>query len=187
MTDPSPAARWSSEPMRRRLRRRHLAERLFQRLGVAAVGVALLALATLLGSIVGNGYTAFLRTRVALEVFFDPEVIGALAELPPAQRQAHASDVDWAALVRGALAREFPDVSGRSDLRALQGLVSTGARSVLRDRVLADPGLVGRTATVWVPSSSEVDALEKGQLRRDPEVEGARLSAQQLAWIAALE
>src|SRR5262247_1253476 len=155
MTDPSPAARWSSEPMRRRLRGRHLAERRFQRLGLAAVGVALLALATLLGSIVGNGYTAFLRTRIALEVFFDPEVIGALAELPPAQREEHASQVDWAVLVRGALAREFPGVTGHSELRALQGLVSPGARSALRDRVLADPGLVGRTVLINDTATTE--------------------------------
>src|SRR5262245_20876245 len=139
MTEPSPASRWSSEPMRRRLRRRHLAERRFRRLGLAAVGVALLALATLLGSIVSNGYTAFLRTRIALDVFFDPAVIGALAEAPADERDARAADVDWAALVRGALQREFPGVSGRSDLRALQALVSSGARSALRSRVLADP------------------------------------------------
>ncbi len=187
MSEPSSAARWSSEGMRRRLRRRYVAERRFRRLGLAAVGVALLALATLLGSIVGNGYSAFLRTQVALEVFFDPDVIGSLAELPPAQREARASEVDWAALVRGALSREFPDVSGRGPLRALQGLVSTGARSVLRTRVLGDPRLVGRSETVWVPAGSDVDALRKGQLPRDPEAEGARLSAQELGWIAVLE
>jgi len=187
MSERIPAARWSSEPMRRRLRRRHLVERRFRRLGLAAVGVALLALVTLLGSIVGNGWSAFVRTRIALEVFFDPALIGSLAEVPPAQREARASEVDWAALVRAALSRQFPDVSGRRDLRALVGLVSVGVRSELRSFVLADPALVGRTETLWVPAASDVDALVKGQLPRDAEAEGARLSAQELGWIAALE
>jgi phosphate transport system permease protein len=173
--------------MQRRLRRRHVTERRFRRLGLAAVGVALLALATLLGSIVGNGWSAFVRTRVALEVFFDPELLGTLRDLSPAEREARAGEVDWAALVRGALLREFPNVSERGELRALQGLVSTGARGVLRSRVVADPGLIGRSETVWVPAGSDVDALLKGQLPRDPEADGARLSAQELGWIAALE
>jgi phosphate transport system permease protein len=187
MTDPSPAARWSSPGMRARLRRRHVAERRFRRLGLAAVGVAILALATLLGSIVGNGSSAFVRTQIALDVRFDPEVIGPLGELSGRERVVRAGDVDWGLLVREALTREFPDVSGRRELRALLGLVSTGARSQLRSRVLEDPGVIGQTLRIWVPAASDVDALVKGQLPRDPDAPGARLSVQELGWIASLE
>ena len=186
MTEPSPAARWSAPEMRARLRRRHRAERRFRRLGLAAVGVALLALATLLGSIVSNGSSAFVRTRIALDVHFDPELVP-LGDLPPAERELRAGDVDWGLLVRDALTREFPGVSGRHDLRALQGLVSTGARSQLRARVLEDPDVIGRTLRLWVPAGSNVDALEKGQIPRDPEAPGARFSALELGWIASLE
>ena len=187
MTDPPPAVRWSSPEMRARLSRRHSAERRFRRLGFAAIGVALLVLATLLGSIVGNGSSAFVRTRIALDVRFDPELLGPLGDLPAAEREVRASDVDWGVLVRDALTREFPDVSGRRDLRALQGLVSTGARSLLRARVLEDPSVIGQTLRLWVPAGSNVDALEKGQIPRDPEADGARFSAQELGWIASLE
>jgi phosphate transport system permease protein len=85
------------------------------------------------------------------------------------------------------LAREFPEVSGRRDLRALQGLVSTGARSALRARVLDDPGVIGQTLRLWVPAASNVDALEKGQIPRDPDAPGSRFSAMELGWIATLE
>ncbi len=187
MTDSSPAGRWSSPEMRARLRRRHLAERRFRRLGLGAVGLAILALATLLGSIVGNGSSAFVRTKIALDVHFDPEVIGPLGELSGRERVVRAGDVDWGLLVREALTREFPDVSGRRDLRALLGIVSTGARSQLRSRVLEDPGVIGQTLRVWVPAASDVDALVKGQLPRDPDAPGARLSAMELGWIASLE
>jgi len=187
MSDPSPAARWSSPEMRARLQQRHSAERRFRRLGLAAIGVALLALAALLASIVGNGSSAFVRTRIALDVRFDPELLGPLGDLPPAEREVRASDVDWGVLVRDALTREFPDVSGRRDLRSLQALVSTGARSLLRTRVLEDPSVIGQTLRLWVPAGSNVDALEKGQIPRDPEADGARFSAQELGWIASLE
>ena len=65
--------------------------------------------------------------------------------------------------------------------------MSTGARSVLRDRVLADPGVVGRTERIWVPAGSDVDALAKGQLPRDPDADGSRFSAKELGWIDSLE
>ncbi|TFG94735.1 MAG: phosphate ABC transporter permease PstA [Myxococcales bacterium] len=187
MSDPSPADRWSSPEMRARLRRRHAAERRFRWLGLAAVGVAMLALATLLGNIIGNGSSAFVRTQIALDVHFDPAQIGPLGDFPVSERVVRAGDVDWAVLVRDALSREFPDVAGRRDLRALQGLVSSGARSLLRARVLEDPGVIGQTLRLWVPAASKVDALEKGQIPRDPEAPGARLSAQELGWIASLE
>src|SRR5262247_2614327 len=187
MTETSPVVRWSSEAMQRRLRRRHTAERRFQLLGLAAIGVALFALVTLLGSIFANGWSAFVRTRIALEVYFDPAVVGPVVEASPAERSARASEADWAALVREALSRQFPDVSGHRELRELMGLVSVGARSELRGRLLDDPALVGRTETVWVPAASDVDAVAKGQVPRDAEADGARLSAQQLAWVAALE
>ena len=64
MTEPSPAARWSSPEMRARLRRRHVVERRFRRAGIAAVGVALLALATQLGSILASGSSAFVSRSV---------------------------------------------------------------------------------------------------------------------------
>ncbi len=187
MSESSPAARWSSPEMRARLRQRHTAERRFRRLGLAAIGVAMLALATLLASIVGNGSSAFVRSRIALDVYFDPAVIGPLGDLAAGERVVRAGDVDWAVLVRDTLSREFPAVSGRRDLRALQQLVSTGARSQLRARVLEDPSVIGQTLRVWVPAASNVDALEKGQIPRDPEAAGARFSAQELGWIASLE
>ena len=187
MPDPSPAARWSAPEMRARLRRRHRAERHFRWLGLAAIGVALLALATLLGSIFSNGSSAFVRTRIALDVTFDPELLGPLHDLTAAEREVRAGDVDWGLLVRDALTREFPGVSGRHDLHALLGLVSTGARSQLRVRVLEDPRVIGQTLRVWAPAGPNVDALEKGQIPRDPEAPGARLSALELGWIASLE
>jgi len=173
--------------MRARLRRRHASERRFRRLGAAAVGFAMLALALLLASIAGKGWSAFLRTRIALDVTYAPELVGEWASLPPAEREAAAAVAEWASLVRDALLREFPEVSGRGPLRALQALVSPGARTVVRERFLADPLLAGRTLRIWVPADDEIDLLVKGQLPRDLPPEQMRLSPEQLGWLGALE
>jgi len=176
MSDP---ARWSSPEMRARLRRRHAAERRFRRLGAGAVGLAVFALVVLLASITWSGASAFVRTQVALDVDFDPAIVGAVSR-PDAE-----TEVDWGALVRDALSREFPGVSERAERRALQGLVSRDAREVVQARLLADPALVGRAERIWVPASADVDALVKGHLPRDPDA--GRFSAQELGWIAELE
>ncbi|HZO09549.1 MAG TPA: phosphate ABC transporter permease PstA [Myxococcota bacterium] len=179
MSDP---ARWSSPEMVARLRRRRSSELRFRRLGAGAVGLAIAALVVLLATIAWNGASAFVRTQVALDVDFDPAIVGAVAR--PAE--GPESEIDWAALVREALLREFPEVAGRSERRALLGLVSRGARDAVRARLLGDPSLVGRRERVWVPAAADVDGLVKGQLPRDPAASG-RLSAQELGWIAALE
>jgi phosphate transport system permease protein len=187
MSETSATDRWAAPAMRTRLRRRHAAERRFRRLGAAAVGLAMLALALLLASIAANGWSAFLRTRIALDVTYSPDVVGELTTLPPSEMAVAASQADWQALVRNALLREFPDVSGRGPLRALQALVSPGARTQVRERFLADPSLAGRSVTLEVPADDELDMLAKGLVARDLPPEQARLSPEQLAWFTALE
>ena len=187
MSETSATDRWAAPAMRTRLRRRHAAERRFRRLGAAAVGFAMLALALLLTSIAANGWSAFLRTRIALDVTYSPDVVGELSTLPPPEMAVASSQTDWQALVRNALLREFPEVTGRGPLRALQALVSPGARTRVRERFLADPSLAGRTVTLEVPADDELDMIEKGLVARDLAPEQARLSPEQLGWFATLE
>jgi len=173
--------------MRRRLRRRHSAERRFQVYGALAIAVAVATLGGLLTSIVSKGYTAFLQTQIRLDVDFDPKTLGNLGELAGAAREQALRNADFGALVRRALQREFPEVTERRDVRQLQALVSTGARSLLRDRLAGDPALLGRTVSLWVPADDEVDMLVKGAIARDlPEAE-RRVDDRELAWLDALQ
>ena len=57
--------------------------------------------------------------------------------------------------MRTALQQIFPEVEGRRELRKLQGLVSVGARSELREELRRDPELIGRRLELWLPASSE--------------------------------
>jgi phosphate transport system permease protein len=173
--------------MRRRLRRRHAAERRFQIYGVLAIGVAIVTLGGLLYSIASKGYSAFVQTQVLLDVHFDTAVLGDLADLDEEARRRALRSADFGALTRLALQREFPEVSGRRDVRRLQALVSTGARSVLRDRLEAEPELLGKTASLWVPADDEVDMLMKGAISRDVPESERRITDQQIAWLDALE
>ena len=186
-SEAGPGALWRSPEMKARLKRRHAAERWFRRAGVAAITVAVAALALLSGSIVSQGHTAFVQTQIELEVFYDPEVLGELEGLEGDALVRAATSGDFGALVRGALRERFPDVKGRREVRSLQALVSTGARTRLRDRVIDDPGRLGTRETLWVPADDEVDSLVKGHIARDLDASERRLSDAQLGWIEALE
>ena len=128
--------RLSPEAIKARLRKRYAAERRFKLIGLLAVLTALGLLALLLFTIVVQGYTAFAQTTIGLDITFDEQTID-----PDGSRDPEAlGRANYAQLIRVALAEAFPEVEGRTELRALRGMISSGAAVQLRDIVLDDPG-----------------------------------------------
>ena len=173
----------TSDAMARRLAKRRSAERRFRAYGIVAITLAVLALATLFTSIIGNGYTAFQQTYIELEVTWDPEVLG----IGDARDSKALSGANYQGLVKKTMRDTFPDVKGRKARRTLYGVVSSGAAFVLRDRLLADPGLVGRTERIWVPADDDIDMLVKGHIDRAAPESERRVKDNQIGWVETLE
>jgi phosphate transport system permease protein len=173
----APAPHRTIDIVNRSLKRRYRAERRFRFYGLAAIVLSLVFLALLFVSVVGRGYSAFWQTSIRLAVFFDPEVL----------KQGTLVNADYAALVRESLLKKFPQVEGREDKRRLAALVSSGSVYQLRDMVLKDPDLVGKTVEVWLPADDDIDMLIKGHFRRDLPESERRVSDQQIAWVDRLE
>jgi phosphate transport system permease protein len=174
--------RLSPEAVQARLRKRHAAERRFRLIGLLAVLTALGLLALLLTTIVAQGWSAFAQTTVRLDVAFDPQTID-----PDGRRDPEAlSRANYAALVQAALAKAFPDVEGRSDLRALRGMISSGAPFQLRGMVLENPDIIGTTRPVWLLADDEVDQFVKGHIDRDLPERDRRIKDRQIGWIDQL-
>jgi phosphate transport system permease protein len=78
-------------------------------------------------------------------------------------------------------------VSGRSERRELYRLVSIAAGYQVRDMVASDPAVLGDTATIWVPASSNVDMLIKGNI--DPSIDESLrpISDAQVGWVESLQ
>ena len=183
MSEPAQTERDSFARVEAGMKRRRAAERRFRFFGKCAVGLGLGFLVILFASIVGNGYSAFWQTRITLDVTIDEATIDpAGAREPQVLRTA-----DYGALIKQSLRDMFPEVSGRRNRFALYGLVSNGAGFDLRDKVLADPALIGRTISLTVAADDDVDMLMKGHIdRRAPESD-RRIKDNQLAWIERLE
>lgn len=182
MADRQPPLR-TIDIVRRGLPKRQAAERRFRLYGIVAIAASLSFLACLLISIVAKGYTAFQQTRIALDVYFDPQRID-----PDGERKVDAIAAgDFGALVKQSLYKLFPEVTERRDKRALYGLVSHGASFAIRDSVLNDPDLIGKTLRLWVPASDDVDMLIKGRIDRNLAEQDRRLSDREIGWIESLE
>ncbi|MEZ5729300.1 MAG: phosphate ABC transporter permease PstA [Burkholderiaceae bacterium] len=165
------------EVVRAGMVRRRAAERRFRLYGAAAIAAGLLFLFMLFGSIFAQGHGAFWHTEIRLDIALDAQVID-----PDGKRDRDAlMRADYGGLVKETLRRMFPDANGRSARRALYALVSGSAGYELRDRVLADPKLIGRSISIWVPADDEVDMFVKGR-----SAEG-RMTAVQLQWIGKLK
>ena len=158
------------------LRKRYRAEARFKMYGIAAIFAALAMLAVLLGSIVTTGVSAFTQTEIALDVTLDS------SQIDPAA----IAKGNYRKIVREAIRAQFPDVSGRRDLRNLYKIVSSGADFTLRRMVEADPSLIGTTRTVWFKSSADIDQLNKGAIPRDVPEADRRVNDDQIAWFDAL-
>jgi phosphate transport system permease protein len=169
------------ELVARGIRRRRRAETRFRLYGIVAISFAVAMLGLLLVSVVSDGWSAFLQTNVTIEVALPKE------EIDPDNKGAEAiGGANYQALIEDALIKKL-GIQDRDDERLAAKLVSAGADTVLRNAVLADPSLVGKSAKITVPSSSDIDMAYKGRIRRSTPEADRQVKDKQFQWIDALE
>ncbi len=167
----------AADIVRKGLARRYRREQRFRRYGLGAILVSLCFLAVLFTSIVSKGYSAFWQTYLRLDVPIDAAIID----------QGAIATADFPGMVKQSLRDLFPEVTERREKRALYGLVSSGAAFQIQKMVLRDPGIIGRTVSVWVPADDDVDMYFKGYIDRDAPEDARRIKDHQLRWLDRLE
>jgi len=173
---------WDSPKLARNIKKRYAAERRFKIYGLSAIAIALMALVVLGYSIISKGYSAFFQTYVQMEIFFDPAKIDPDGTGDP----AIIGRANFDSLIRDALSKQFPEVSGRSERRDLYDIVSGGASYDLRERVLENPSLIGQTRKVWLISGDDFDMLNKGYISANTDEGDRRLNDQEIGWYNTL-
>jgi len=155
----------SVEIVKAGLAKRQRAERRFRAYGLMSIIIGLVFLVVLFGSIISNGYTAFIYTHAALDIEFDPQVID-----PEGRQTSEAlASGDYDALWKSALFKLFPDITERQKKRALAGFMGSSAGQRLRAAVIANPKLIGTTQQVWLPVDDTIDMFAKGRLGSEVE------------------
>lgn len=161
---------WDSERYTVRTRARHRSEMWLRGLGMGAIGIALLMLAIMLTSILTSAVGAVRQTHVTIEVPIPADAVNA----------ADPFSANWRSIMQSYIASVFPEAEP-AQLRQLGGVLSNGAQFRVRDAVVADPSLIGRTLTITVPVSDPFDQLAKGYLDRTAPEEQRRLNDLQIS------
>lgn len=146
---------WASTDYRDRVRKRRRSEFWLQTAGLISITLAIGFLALMLSALTYTGYKAFTQTHVTIDV-------------PLTAEQIDAEDIfgsNWRRVIQGAMAAQFPDLEGPA-LRAASDVLSDGAQFIVRDRVVADPSLIGTVLSIQVPVSDPFDQLSKGEVDR---------------------
>ena len=162
------------------LPRRRRKEFTFKLLGMVATAVGILFLGVFFSSLIAEGSSAFRQTFLKLDIELSEDVLAPGGELDLAY-------ADFDGLVRTALRAQIPEASGRRDRRELYRIVSVGAGYQVRELIAQNPDLLGTTQTLWVPASSNVDMLIKGNIDANVEEALRPLSDKQIGWVRQLQ
>ncbi|MBK1646369.1 phosphate ABC transporter, permease protein PstA [Thiocapsa imhoffii] len=165
------------------LKRRYARERRFRFIGLSAVILGLSFVGLLFADIIAKGHSAFVQTYIQLPVHFEAAVLD-----PDGSRNPEVlARANYQQLIRDALRTEFPGVTDRRETRTLYSMISVGAPTQLRDRVLANPDLIGTTQDVWLLADDDIDMLVKGHIDRGLPENQRRVKDQAVGWVEQLE
>jgi phosphate transport system permease protein len=177
MTDTSPVSQtptagfdWSSNEYRERIRKRRRSEVWLRTAGLLSISLAIGFLALMLTSLTVTGFKAFTQTHVTIDVPLTADAVDA--------EDIFASN--WRRIMQATVAGHFLDLEG-TDLRDAGRILSDGAQFIVRDRVVADPSLIGSVLSIKVPVSDPFDQLNKGAIDRTTTEANRRVTDAQIA------
>jgi phosphate transport system permease protein len=159
----------SKAPARRDIgiKRRYAAERRFQAYGIAAISFGLIFLAILLTTSVSKGYTDPNNKRAT-----DPSVLVA---------------ANYPVLIRDAMIKMLGvNAASRPEVRDATAMISKGAPVMLRDMVLADLSLIGKTVDVTLLADANIDSANKGQIDLKVDEKNRKVNDRQVGWMNQL-
>ena len=160
-----------------RLKKRYQAERRFRAYGQAAIGTVGLILFILLGSIVYTSLPAFTHHYVTLDIDLSEDYIQA----------DDLADSNWQGAVRASLRDTFPAVTKRREKRELYKFLSIGAADDVRDYVMDNPQDIGKTISLPVTVSDDIDLVLKGLIDRNLPQDERIVKDRALAWLDVFE
>lgn len=170
------------------MKKRNAAEKRFKAYGIAAIGAGLFFLVVLLTSILTNGLTAFQQTFIEVPVYLDPTKLDKKGNRDP-EEMAKVSTFGYAPLLQDGIFAQVEEKGIETPLaksKDMKALISASAAAQVRDRVLANPDLVGQTVNVRFLASSRVDGYLKDRVTRESVARDKNIDAEHLDLVDAL-
>ncbi len=174
----------STQKVKAGLKKRYAKEKRFRLYGIISLTISFLFLLILLTDIVSKGLPAFQQSYVKIDVTIDSKTLGGITA---DSTEDELFSARYSKVIKNALREKFPNVKDRKQRRALNNLVSKSAAYDIRDQVIANPNLIGTTASYWFLAKDDIDVFMKGNIDRTLPEDDRRIKDFQLEWIDALQ
>ena len=161
----------------RSLGKRHRKEKIFRSMGFGAVLIGLSFVVLLFSSILIRGIPAFWQSTIVSSVYFDPNVIHVGPKPIPLRNESPAAfeqrmiewqgeftEVDWDGLLVSSVLAKAPALANQKE--HLIEIFSSSESYRLRDMVLADPSLIGKSLNLKFLTEANVDVWLTGKIDR---------------------
>jgi len=176
------------------LKRRRNKEVRFRFMGVLAVVLSIGLVGILFGSILAKGIPSFWQATFTLEIDFSPELVK-LEEPKPVQRSDESQAayeqrvnewanqlnfINWNKLLLEAVAKVLPEST--ENPRAVLEMFASSSRFDLRDMVIQNPDIIGKTEKLDLVASANVDVWIKGNIDRSLPDSQQQISSDARKW-----
>ena len=167
--------------------KRYNKEKRFILIGRLAIALTIMFLTILLGSIVLRGISGFTTTTITFNVTLDKKLI----DPESTNDKKVISSARWRKITRDSIYNVLNDMSlvmngevlSKAEQKSLVRLFSRSSEYQIRDIVMDDISLVGKTIEVTLPSASEVDQFLKGKIDQNLPEDNRPLNNIQISWI----
>lgn len=149
----------TSDKARARIKARYRAEARFRSYGLIAVALTAAFLLVLIIDILTKGFPAFYQHGLVLDVPVAADLVDEKSRTDAAAIRA----ADYYPSTKAALDAAIPGIESRGAQRQLQRLLSSGAADELRELLVQDPSLIGKTVKARLLLSDDADLYFKGE------------------------
>ncbi|WP_287886263.1 phosphate ABC transporter permease PstA [Paracoccus sp. (in: a-proteobacteria)] len=172
-----------------RTRKRNAAEARFRAYGLGAIVISMIMLVILLFTIVTGGVGAFRQTYLEIPVALDAAQLDKNGNRDPADIRKVLT-LTYGKILEQSLQQAIADKGiavAELSAKDVSNLISKEASAQLRNRVLADPELIGQTVEARVLVNGRVDGYYKGRVSMESAARDANTSPAQLQLADALK
>ena len=158
-------------------------EGLFKLYGLAAIFFALSMLIFLLITISYKGYSTFQETRIKLDIYFNEELID-----PTSTRESKTlNSADYSKLISQSLFTFLNIDKNHPKSKDISSLISYNSFLTVRDHVLNNPDIIGKTKKFDLIASDDVDQMLKGNIDINVPEENRKITDFQIEAIEKLK
>ena len=167
--------------------KRYNKEKRFILMGRLAIALTIIFLAILLGSIVLRGISGFTTTTITFNVTLDKKLI----DPESTNDRKVISSARWRKITRDSIYNVLNDMNlvmngevlSKTEQKSLVRLFSRASEYQIKDIVIDDISLIGKTIKVTLPAASEVDQFLKGKINENLPEDDRPLNNIQISWI----